>query len=139
MTVAFRGTVKFTVPLACRPADRPRARAVRGTAFVYMPQAYQVWQKEAAKALQGITLPSEWVPAVGPVGVNLTVHLPKPKSTVRVAPPGDVDNHAKSVLDALTKDGRFWKDDTQVVTLSVTKRWAEGEPRIDIAIAKTGA
>lgn len=43
---------------------------------------------------------------------------------------GDVDNLAKGILDALT--GLIWKDDAQIVALSVEK--SVGEPLIEIDI-----
>lgn len=138
MVATLRGAASFTVPITPLPAPRPRARAVRGTAFVYMPSTYQTWQKEMGQALAGVELPKDWAPIDGRAGVTIVVHGVKPKSTVRLSPAGDVDNHAKSVLDALTKDGRFWKDDSQVVSLTVVKRWANSEPKIEITVAAVG-
>jgi Holliday junction resolvase RusA-like endonuclease len=36
----------------------------------------------------------------------------------------DADNLAKLVLDQITRSGRIWRDDSQVVRLVVEKRWA---------------
>jgi Holliday junction resolvase RusA-like endonuclease len=64
-------------------------------------------------------------PFEGPVAVDIIVQAARPKTTKLPHPKPDVDNYAKGVLDALTQDGRFWLDDSQVQTLTVTKRWAE--------------
>lgn len=47
--------------------------------------------------------------------------LPKSRTT------GDVDKHARNILDAL-QDAGVVKDDAQVCDLRVTKRYAAGEP-----------
>jgi Holliday junction resolvase RusA-like endonuclease len=138
VSVKFRGAVTFTVPLASIPAPRPRARTYGSHAFMYMPPEYTAWQKKMVEALAEVDLPADWTPLTGTIGVTLTVHGKKPKTTVRLSPAGDVDNHAKSILDAITKSERFWRDDEQVTTLTVTKRWAEGEPRVDITIYPMG-
>lgn len=97
---------------------------------VYSPKEYAAWQKDAGAALGAVASPYFFE---GPVLVELLVELPRPKTTKLTAPKPDVDNFAKSVLDAITKDGRFWSDDTQVVTLYITKAWGL-EGRIQVTI-----
>ena len=73
----------------------------------------------------------------GAFAVTLEFYLPRPKSHYRAgkfshllkddAPTdhlckGDVDNLTKTVLDQMTKM-KYWKDDSQVVQLKVTKQW----------------
>lgn len=102
-------------------------------ATVYSPKEYQEWQKVAASALKGV--PS--FPVEGPCSVTILCCAARPKTTKLHAPKPDVDNYAKGVLDAITKDGRFWTDDSQVVDLHVTKAWANGdEPSIYVTIEK---
>ena len=48
---------------------------------------------------------------------------------------GDTDNLAKAVLDAL--HGTLYKDDTQVVALKVTKRWAANPHAPGVSIRYT--
>jgi Holliday junction resolvase RusA-like endonuclease len=36
----------------------------------------------------------------------------------------DIDNLTKLVLDVVTKDGRVWRDDSQVITLLAYKEYA---------------
>ncbi|EQB10397.1 hypothetical protein L284_17025 [Novosphingobium lindaniclasticum LE124] len=68
--------------------------------------------------------------------MSIVCEVAKPKTTKLAAPKPDVDNYAKGVLDAITKDGRFWSDDSQVVGLWVSKTWTEGAPGIHVAISK---
>ena len=60
----------------------------------------------------------------GNLRVGLTCCVPKPATTKRMNPLGDVDNYAKGVLDVLTKKG-YWEDDMQIVELHVEKVWPE--------------
>ncbi|WP_040713854.1 RusA family crossover junction endodeoxyribonuclease [Novosphingobium lindaniclasticum] len=119
------------------PTPRPRARVIaaagrRPIASFYSPKEYQEWQKEAAAALKGVPA----FPIDGPCTVSIVCEVAKPKTTKLAAPKPDVDNYAKGVLDAITKDGRFWSDDSQVVGLWVSKTWTEGAPGIHVAISK---
>lgn len=64
----------------------------------------------------------------GPVGIQLSFVMPRPKSTPKYSTPpatkrtGDVDKLARAVLDALTSVA--YVDDSQVVNLQATKRIA---------------
>jgi Holliday junction resolvase RusA-like endonuclease len=71
------------------------------------------------------------------VSVSITFAMPRPKShsgakglkpSAPVAHVGkpDVDNLAKLILDQLTRSGKIWRDDSQVVSLIVHKLWASG-------------
>lgn len=104
---------------------------VRGRfATAYTPKPYRTWQEEAAAALA--LIPFEG-PIEGPVEVELMFFALKPKTSKLTHPRPDIDNYEKSILDALTKDGRFWVDDSQVVSLSASKAWGE-RPGHDITI-----
>ncbi len=60
----------------------------------------------------------------GPVRVAIALYYPSPKKPKHAFPArNDVDKTARSCLDALT--GIAWHDDQQVVSLSVTKGFAD--------------
>ncbi|HEY0623154.1 RusA family crossover junction endodeoxyribonuclease [Sphingomonas sp.] len=117
------------------PTPRPRARVItapgrKPIASFYSPKEYQEWQKEMLEALKA-------VPAVrfdGPVAVEVACFVKRPKTTKLPAPRSDTDNYGKGPLDVITKDGRFWHDDSQVVHLTISKAWTETEPGVAITI-----
>jgi Holliday junction resolvase RusA-like endonuclease len=100
-------------------------------ATFYSPKEYKDWQSGALAALKRMPAPA--TPFEGAVAVYLVVSATRPKTTKLPHPKPDVDNYAKAVLDALTQDGRFWSDDSQVRFLSVEKAWDEA-PSISVRI-----
>lgn len=119
----------YTLPIEPMPCPRPRV-ALRGKVPVaYYPSKYNVWRDAVANLLENR---SEGEAFTGPLAVTLHVYATRPKSTILDAPKADVDNYAKALLDACTKAG-VWKDDSQVVHLTVRKAWAAtGLVTIDI-------
>jgi Holliday junction resolvase RusA-like endonuclease len=134
MTTTSKVAVRLSLPFAPVPSPRPRVRVIGKFASVYMPKEYMDWKAEvAAHVARQPGLPSAEL-LERPVSVSLAFHVERPKTTKLAAPKPDIDNYAKSVLDAFNDAGVIWKDDTQVVTLAATKQWAEGPPRIDVQI-----
>jgi Holliday junction resolvase RusA-like endonuclease len=110
-------TLSALVGLAPVPASRPRVSRW-GT---YYAKNYAGWMKSAAKLLGG-----EGDGATdAPLMVLVEQVVEKPRTSKLAFPRGDVDNFAKGPLDAITKAGRVWKDDNQIVGLVVFKRFAE--------------
>jgi Holliday junction resolvase RusA-like endonuclease len=110
------------------PCPRPRI-VVRGRfPTAYYPKPYTEW-KERAQDLIETALDAEVTATYYDVPLRLRIEnvCVRPKTTKLAHPKPDVDNYAKSVMDALTKAGA-WGDDCQVIELLVTKRWAVGEP-----------
>lgn len=109
----------FSLWLEGKPVPAGRPRVTRwGT---YYPKTYTEWIAANTPVV------SKLEPHVltGPVALYVEVICPPPKTkTEQVAPMGDVDNYAKGPMDLLTKLGKAWKDDRQIVMLAVTKRWA---------------
>lgn len=112
------------------PKAQPRVKAfMRGKhAGVYTPKSADAWKAQVRMAWGARE------PLVGPVRLQLTFRMPRPKrlkaSEVRVphtATP-DWDNLGKAVCDALT-DAGAWIDDACVYCSSVVKRYADpGQP-----------
>ena len=111
---------------------RPRAFARNGKAGVYDPGTAEGWKGLIANAVKP-HLPES--PITGPLSVELYFFIRRPKSHFKKdkikhdAPiwcekKPDADNFAKAVLDCLTQIG-FWKDDSQVVTLFISKAFAD--------------
>ena len=112
------GYWQLTLPVAPVPAARPRV-SKWGT---YYPKTYKNWMYDAAASMASLTPPT---PDEAPVFVLVSTVCKRPKNPANSFPIGDVDNYAKAILDAITKAGIMWKDDKQIVTLIVGKRYAE--------------
>ena len=105
------------VVLAMEPVAASRPRVTRWGTFYAEP--YKSFLAAAPEALYAMELPM----LEGPLAVQLVVVCTKPKTSKLDLPRQDIDNFAKSVLDALTKAGA-WIDDAQVARLVVEKRFA---------------
>jgi Holliday junction resolvase RusA-like endonuclease len=46
----------------------------------------------------------------------------------------DLDNLAKLILDRITRSGKFWADDCQVIDLTVCKEWARDGERPGVRV-----
>lgn len=126
--------VEQTWEVLGQPVPQPRHRVTR-KGFAYLPQAHPV-----RKYRQAITLTAKnngWPngSTAGPVRVDIDCFFSRPPSHLTAAGtvkktakawPGraDVDNLAKAVLDAITDSGAIWRDDDQVVSLTVSKTYA---------------
>ncbi len=109
----------------------PRPRVTRG-GIAYMPTAYKKWKADFIRCIPYTAK----VGLTGPVKVSIDASWVLPKSYTKNEreaalcgqkyPAADNDNIAKAVLDAMTQGG-VWVDDKQVVTLTVTKRYALDE------------
>lgn len=124
-----------------KPCPQPRIRATR-RGVIYTPPGANAWRAAVVAAGEAVR---PTAPLAGPVRVAVSLRMARPisataKSRRHERPirqgTGDLDNHAKSVLDALTRAG-WWLDDAQVVELVVTKRWTLGAelPGATISVA----
>lgn len=120
------------------PAGQPRQRSFYKPGLgvrCYDPGTAEGWKSEVAAAARG-HLPAS--PLKGEIRVEISFSLPRPKAhyrtganseLLRPGAPGahvskpDLDNLAKAVMDCLTRLG-VWEDDSQVVSLWVTKQWS---------------
>ena len=122
------------------PKERPRATVVGGHARIYTPAKTAAYEKKIANAWK--TEHGE-TPFTGPVSVRIVFLMPIPKSvtkarkaameaqTERPITKPDADNLAKAVMDAI--NGIAYKDDNQVVDLSVSKYYGTA-PKIMIRV-----
>lgn len=106
----------ITSDIRVKPKGRPRFNG--RTAFTD-PKTREF--ERTVKALFK-TMCSE--PFEGPIEVRLDCFFAKPKTTAFSYPPrGDCDNMFKSVADA--GNDVLWKDDSQIIRLTCSKRWSE--------------
>lgn len=106
-----------SIYLAIEPIAASRPRVSKWGTFYAEP--YKSFLHDAPEALHALELPM----LDGPVSVVVQVVCTKPRTSKLDIPRQDVDNFAKSVLDALTKAGA-WLDDAQVARLTIEKRFA---------------
>ena len=127
------GGFTILVPVAPVPASRPRVTRW-GTYYTKTYRAYQLAMHRAIPVNdRGLY--------EGNLRATVQFVCVKPKTTKRPNPKGDIDNHAKAVLDAITGNKKlglkeYWNDDDQIVELIATKRWArpDEEPHTVITI-----
>jgi len=134
-------TLTFTVKGEPKGQPRPRAFA-RKMGSVHVARFYDsdvadAWKRAVYCEVLEASNKAGWQVTTAPVSVTLRFAMPRPKSHFgarglkpsapqdHVGKP-DADNLAKLVLDQITRDGRIWRDDSQVVTLIVHKLWASG-------------
>lgn len=104
------------------PASRPRVSRY-GT---YYAKTYLGWIKDSWRYVDQL----KSTPSDAPMIVMIECVFAKAKTSKLTHPLPDVDNLAKGPLDQITKLAKesnrgIWKDDKQVVALTVLKRFAE--------------
>ena len=108
--------------IAVRPLSKGRPRFVRKTGHTYTPKTTLDYEKEVAQLYNGPKF------AEGPIWVSLT--FDQYKTTIEIKEMntettssklrGDIDNYAKSILDAL--NGVAFTDDKQIMRLDLRKK-----------------
>ena len=136
-------TVRFTVPGA--PKGKARARTVRrrgGGTFSYTPEQTVLYEN-LIKCCYRQESNNIIFNDGQPLKVTIIAYYPIVKSTSKKkkqemledlmlpTKKPDIDNIAKSILDALNK--LAYRDDTQVVMLHMEKHYAEN-PRVEVEI-----
>lgn len=136
----FRPVV-FTVPGEPQGKGRPRIGRVGTQARMFTPAKTVAYEGLVALAAQEAMQGRELI--TGPVLLEMRMLHPVPASWSKkksaAALEGDVmptvkcdaDNCLKAICDALNKV--LWRDDTQVVNVSLAKRYDEA-PRVEVRV-----
>jgi Holliday junction resolvase RusA-like endonuclease len=119
--VTWRGKQSFEIVLPFPPTPASRPRVTKWGA--YYGKTYKAYRELAEQAI-----PESRQPVLtGALKATIEFVCNKPKTTKRTVPLGDIDNHCKAVLDAITgKKPHFkmyWVDDDQITELYALKRW----------------
>ena len=148
-------TLAFTVYGDPKGQPRPRAFA-RKIGAIHVARFYDsdvadTWKRQVMLAImQAAEVGNGWHFTSEAVSVSMNFAMPRPKShsgakglkpSAPVAHAGkpDVDNLAKLILDQITRSGNVWRDDSQVVSLTVHKFWAVGaEQGCSVSISTLG-
>lgn len=134
--------VTIRIPIEPQPKGRPKFTTIAGHPHAYTPKKtlnYESQISDLYKQLSG----RFYIKKPQAIHVAIMFGMPIPMSTPKKNRPlmiadeikhvkkGDIDNLAKSVLDAL--NGIAWEDDSQIVSLNLKKFYAE-EPHIYLII-----
>lgn len=115
----------FEVP--GRPAPKGSLRHVGKGRLVEQVKASAPWRHAVAAAAAQAATSQGWTTPTGPVEVVACVRIPllkRPRRWPTTRSSGDVDKHARNLLDALV-DAKVIADDSQVVWLRITKRYGD--------------
>lgn len=74
-------------------------------------------------------------PFDGPVAVDAVYWCRRPKTSKLLYPRPDIDNYEKTLLDAITKAGNIWLDDSQVVSAAHRKSWAPEDGHVGYSVS----
>ena len=123
--------ITFSIPGDPVPQPRPRVTTRGGFGRAYVPRSHAV--HGFRQAVQLAARAAGATPHGEPVEVVIDAVFARPKSHRKdgpALPRQDVDNLAKSVLDALT--GIAWDDDRQVRRLVIEKSYGEARTTVRI-------
>jgi len=146
----------LTFQVTGEPKGQPRPRAfARKMGAIHVARFYDSdvadeWKRAVFVVVLDAANLGKWEMTTGPIIVQLRFAMPRPKShhganglkpsapKFHVGKP-DVDNLAKLILDQITRSGRIWRDDSQVVSLDVEKVWSAGDEHgCSVAISTVG-
>lgn len=131
----------FTFRVHGLPAPQGSKKHVGNGIMVESSAKVKPWRQDVKYAALE-DLPAAGYPIIGPVRVQVTFYLPRPKGHYRTgrnagllrdsAPlfphtKPDVDKLLRSTLDGMGEAG-VWRDDSQVVGVGMWKRYADAVP-----------
>lgn len=99
------------------------------------------WRKAVADAVNNsVEMSGDYSKFAGAVRVEAVFYLKRPKTVIRLYPtkPPDLDKLCRSLMDGIGQAGKtgngIWLDDSQVVEIRASKRYAEGLPGVAVTI-----
>lgn len=115
---------ELTLTIPGHPAAQGSKRHVGGGRLIEMDKKLPAWRLAVAY-VAGDQLPDDWAPMDGPLTVEATFYLPRPKRPKFDEPavPPDVDKLTRGLLDSLTLAGVI-VDDARVVHVNARKTYA---------------
>ena len=147
-------TLAFTITGEPKGQPRPRAFA-RKMGKVHVARFYDSdvadeWKRQVMLAIIEAANAHKWTLTLRPVAVELRFAMPRPKSHsgakgLKTSAPEyhtqkpDIDNLEKLLGDQITRSGRIWRDDSQVVSMRSDKFWAvANEQGCSVSISTLG-
>jgi len=119
--------LRYKLIIDGEPVGKGRPRFARGHA--YSPEKTRVYERAIRNSYSGPKFEEA-------VYMKLTAYYQKPKKCKTLFPlkKPDLDNVAKIIMDSL--NGVAYDDDKQVVWLTITKRWTEDYPRVEVTLTE---
>lgn len=118
---------EITIRIDGLPAPQGSKKVIHGRLIEASGQKLKIWRRAIADACQA-NAGKDLV--LGPVGVEVEFYLPRPASVrqskrpLPIVPP-DLDKLLRGLLDGIGQSGVVWGDDSQVVRISATKKYAD--------------
>lgn len=135
--------IRFTLPLVPRGQGRPCfARVGRSGVRAYTPARTRRAADDVMILAARYSPPS---PIEGPIELRVIATFARPASwsakrraaAVFHESRPDLDNVVKLVADALTRTGRYWRDDAQIARIVAEKRYGDASG-IEVEIREVG-
>ena len=136
--------IQFTIPGEAVGKGRPKGTSRGGFVRMYTPKKTVLYESLVANAfLEKYTIQDMIKKPNGVrADINIYKHIPESYSkkkvreilngNIHLITKPDVDNVAKSILDAL--NGFAYEDDSQVYDLHIRKEYTQGESRTTVLI-----
>jgi len=126
-----------------RPSPQGSKKSIGNNRFIESSKYLPAWRSAVTDAALLAMADAEWITATGPVELEITFYMPRPK-TVPIAKrpepitPPDIDKLIRGVADALTIAGAY-EDDAQIVKVIALKNYADvRDPGAFITIRHAG-
>jgi len=120
------------------PIPQPRARFANGRAYTPDRRGLKTYKAAIALSCMAAARRAGWDVTAGPHEIGVEAIFTRPPSHLtadgrslrKTAAPfpgqgcGDLDNLEKAIWDSITTGGGVWRDDSQIVASSASKRYA---------------